>query len=209
MNAVEYYQDYIAHFGIKGQTKGLRRYQSYETAPTRSGMVGQEVGEAAKQRSRKERDADEYKEKLAASYKNTYTAIADSYAQKGQKIANKAMKNLESHRSEESKKKIDEKLTKKATEAYYKSTYNRIMATNAASAIKNMSVEEALSEKRIDAAVNVLSGMAGFGFGLVGGVPLAIGIGSVHYAKQKKRMDKRIEDYTYGHGLDKDVHVKI
>lgn len=55
MDAVEYYQDYIAHFGTKGQTWGLRRHQSYGTAPTRSGMVGQEVGDAAKQRSRLEK----------------------------------------------------------------------------------------------------------------------------------------------------------
>lgn len=34
MDAVEYYQDYIAHFGIPGQKKGIRNFQSYETAPT-------------------------------------------------------------------------------------------------------------------------------------------------------------------------------
>ena len=45
-------KNYLAHFGISGQKKGLRRFQSYQVAPTRSGMVGQEVGEAAKQRSR-------------------------------------------------------------------------------------------------------------------------------------------------------------
>lgn len=52
MNAdyLEIRQAYIAHFGIKGQKWGLRRFQSYETAPTQSGFVGQEVGEAAKQR---------------------------------------------------------------------------------------------------------------------------------------------------------------
>ena len=45
-------KSYLAHFGISGQKKGLRRFQSYQVAPTRSGMVGQEVGEAAKQSSR-------------------------------------------------------------------------------------------------------------------------------------------------------------
>lgn len=44
--------NYLAHFGTKGQKHGLRRHQSYETAPTRSGMVGQEVGEAARQSER-------------------------------------------------------------------------------------------------------------------------------------------------------------
>jgi len=46
------YTDYLAHFGTKGQKWGLRKQQSYQVAPTRSGMVGQEVGEAAKQTAR-------------------------------------------------------------------------------------------------------------------------------------------------------------
>lgn len=41
-------QHYLAHFGIKGQSWYTRHFQSYETAPTRSGKVGQEVGLAAK-----------------------------------------------------------------------------------------------------------------------------------------------------------------
>ena len=45
------YTAYLAHYGVKGQKKGLRRFQSYDVAPTRSGIVGQEVGEAAKQSS--------------------------------------------------------------------------------------------------------------------------------------------------------------
>lgn len=45
-------RNHLAHFGISGQKKGLRRFQSYQVAPTRSGMVGQEVGEAAAQRGR-------------------------------------------------------------------------------------------------------------------------------------------------------------
>lgn len=49
---------YLAHFGTKGQKHGLRRHQSYETAPTRSGMVGVEVGEAARQSDRLNRDND-------------------------------------------------------------------------------------------------------------------------------------------------------
>lgn len=35
-------QAYLAHFGTKGQRWGHRYHQSYETAPTRSGMVGVE-----------------------------------------------------------------------------------------------------------------------------------------------------------------------
>lgn len=37
----------ILHFGRKGQTWYVRNYQSYEVAPTRSGKVGEERGEAA------------------------------------------------------------------------------------------------------------------------------------------------------------------
>lgn len=43
---------YIIHWKTKGAKDGIRRYQSYAVAPTRSGMVGQEIGEAAKQRQR-------------------------------------------------------------------------------------------------------------------------------------------------------------
>lgn len=48
-------RNYLAHTGVKGQKHGVRNYQSYETAPTRSGMVGEERGEAAKQRERLEK----------------------------------------------------------------------------------------------------------------------------------------------------------
>lgn len=60
--------DYIAHFGIKGQKWGLRRFQSYLTAPTRSGMVGQEVGEAAKHDI--EADKEKYKNSPSQMYKH-------------------------------------------------------------------------------------------------------------------------------------------
>lgn len=43
---------YIIHWKTKGAKDGIRRFQSYAVAPTRSGMVGQEIGEAAKQRQR-------------------------------------------------------------------------------------------------------------------------------------------------------------
>lgn len=44
--------NYLAHYKHKGSKNGIRRYQSYMVAPTRSGMVGQELGDAAKQRER-------------------------------------------------------------------------------------------------------------------------------------------------------------
>ena len=52
MNDYNEIRAHLAHFGITGQKKGLRRFQFYAVAPTQSGMVGQEVGEAAKQRGR-------------------------------------------------------------------------------------------------------------------------------------------------------------
>lgn len=54
MNAdyLEIKSEFIQHYGTKGQKKGIRRFQSYEVAPTQSGMVGQEVGEAAAQSRR-------------------------------------------------------------------------------------------------------------------------------------------------------------
>lgn len=52
MNEYTEVKNYLAHFGIAGQKWRLRRFQSYQVAPTRSGQTGQEVGEAAKQRAR-------------------------------------------------------------------------------------------------------------------------------------------------------------
>lgn len=78
MDAVEYYQEYIAHFGIPGQKKGIRNFQSYETAPTRSGMVGEERGEAAKQSERltkeekQEAKADKWRQRQAEKINRFY-----------------------------------------------------------------------------------------------------------------------------------------
>lgn len=44
--------DYIAHFGVPGMKWFKRHFQSYKTAPTRSGKVGEEIGLAAKQAER-------------------------------------------------------------------------------------------------------------------------------------------------------------
>ena len=69
---------YISHFGIHGQKWGLRRFQSYQVAPTRSGMVGQETGEAAEQGQR-QMSKEEMKEKYSKSptamymHKDLYT----------------------------------------------------------------------------------------------------------------------------------------
>lgn len=43
---------HLAHYKTPGAKNGVRNYQSYQVAPTRSGMVGEERGEAAAQRAR-------------------------------------------------------------------------------------------------------------------------------------------------------------
>lgn len=87
----------LAHFGITGQKKGLRRFQSYQTAPTRSGMVGQEVGEAAEQAQRYgERDEKEAKRQ----------ANAEKRLAKRKKRWAKSYKRLERHADEFSNREL-------------------------------------------------------------------------------------------------------
>lgn len=69
------YTAYLAHFGTKGQKWGLRKQQSYQVAPTRSGMVGQEVGEAAKQANRLGSPRD----KAEQAINKKYNEIEDKY----------------------------------------------------------------------------------------------------------------------------------
>ena len=56
--------NYLAHYKHKGSKNGIRRHQSYMVAPTRSGMVGQEIGEAARQRERVESEKERKKAKM-------------------------------------------------------------------------------------------------------------------------------------------------
>lgn len=73
MNAdyLEIRQAYLAHYKTKGAKNGIRRFQSYEVAPNPSGFVGQEVGEAAKQRNRVSRkEMNSYDLKNSEKYKN-------------------------------------------------------------------------------------------------------------------------------------------
>lgn len=69
---LELHESYLAHFKTKGAKNGLRRYQSYVVAPTKSGMVGEEVGEAAKQRARL--DKKDYKQARREVYAATKNA---------------------------------------------------------------------------------------------------------------------------------------
>lgn len=63
---------YIEHFGVPGQKWFKRHFQSYKTAPTRSGKVGEEIGLAAKQAERLGEyvDTDEVFKKDITEFKN-------------------------------------------------------------------------------------------------------------------------------------------
>ena len=37
-------ESYLSHHGVKGQRWGVRRYQSYDTKPRRSGKIGKMIG---------------------------------------------------------------------------------------------------------------------------------------------------------------------
>lgn len=153
MDAVEYYQNYIAHFGTKGQTWGLRRYQSYDTAPTRSGMVGQEVGEAAKQRSKKEERAEAKAERYRTKQ---YKQINEHYDRENaslQKIIDKAT---------ERSKKYGEKAAHYAGPAHYNekkgTKFIKKSATEAVWADRNKAVQKAneiLRKKELDYVKNM------------------------------------------------------
>ena len=112
-------EGYLIHFGTTGQKKGLRRYQSYAVAPTRSGMVGDEVGEAAKQRVRVESDRSEHKEIIRdgkriykspdelrnASQLNNYTQH-DRYqnSQQQQRMSDKDVRKMLKQKAKDDKK---------------------------------------------------------------------------------------------------------
>lgn len=75
-------RNYLAHFGTKGQKWGLRKQQSYQVAPTRSGMVGQEVGEAAKQANRLGSPRDKAEQAINKKYneiENKYISFRSKY----------------------------------------------------------------------------------------------------------------------------------
>lgn len=160
MDAVEYYQDYIAHFGTKGQSWGLRRYQSYETAPTRSGMVGQEVGEAAKQSERLTKE--EKQEAKAEKWRQKEIKKVDKIYEQDEKYAeaNASLAGVEWLRNP-----TQANLTK-AQNAAKIHQYASIMRQDAVQSVKNMSIKDIKKEK-MNRAKDVLTSI-GFGGLMVG-----------------------------------------
>lgn len=71
-DALDRISEHLEHHGVKGQSWFTRHFQSYKTAPTRSGKVGVEVGLAAKQAERNGEgvDTDEVFKKEIAEYKD-------------------------------------------------------------------------------------------------------------------------------------------
>lgn len=95
---LEIRQAYLAHYKTKGAKNGIRRFQSYEVAPNPSGFVGQEVGEAAKQRSRVSRkemnsydlkNSEKYKNATASERRNMSTVHTNRSYLLGKKAANR------------------------------------------------------------------------------------------------------------------------
>lgn len=189
MNAVEYYQDYIAHYGTKGQEWGKRHYQSYETAPTRSGMVGTELGEAAKQRSRKEERQDEITEK----WRNKLTSENDKYFNSQIKAQTNAANRLRAK-------------AEKTTNARKIENYERQAGSHEASirnlekihkyaneATMKMSYKDVKKEK-LNRAGDVLAEMggvaAGFAMGAMG-APIAIYTFGMGRQRRRNRMINR------------------
>lgn len=72
---------HLAHYKTPGAKNGIRNYQSYQTAPTRSGMVGIERGEAAQQRARLARRKQNLNE---MSYKNPKQGYNELYTRRHQ-----------------------------------------------------------------------------------------------------------------------------
>lgn len=102
MNAdyLEIRQAYLAHYKTKGAKNGIRRFQSYEVAPNPSGFVGQEVGEAAKQRSRVSRkEMNSYDYRQSEKYKNASASerrrMTNTHANRSTLVGKKAANRID------------------------------------------------------------------------------------------------------------------
>lgn len=189
MDAALYYSNYLEHFGTKGQEWGKRHYQSYDTAPTRSGMVGTELGEAAKQRSRKEERQDEitekWRNKLTAENDKYFNSQIKAHTNQYNKLKTKADKSTNANRIEKLERKAGfeeasvynlEKIHKYANQATMKMSYKDI------------------KKEKLNRAVDVLAEMGGVaaGFGMAAmGAPVAIYTFGVGRARRRNRMFNR------------------
>jgi len=192
--------EYIAHFGIPGQKKGIRNFQSYETAPTRSGMVGEERGLAAKQAARlakQEAKDQKTREQWVKESDKYYSREENAHAKRADKFLKKATDtNNEKKAIKYSKQWYNETASKKNIEKIHKYANERIL---------NMTHDEIKKEKRqrgIDILADIGGVAAGFAMAAAG-APIAIYTFGAGRARQKNRRTKSALDYyKKKHGED-------
>lgn len=184
--------EYIAHFGVTGQKKGLRRFQSYETAPTRSGMVGEEVGEAAKQAARlakQEEKDNKYKDRLIKESDKYYSRAESWHEARSSKFRKKASKT-------ENEKRIA-KFTNKAEAAEKKLRNVEKLHKYANESIRNMTHEEIKKEK-VQRGIDTLSDIGGIMMGIgmrMIGAPVAVYMYGTGDLRKEIRRDNNAQKY--------------
>lgn len=195
-------KEYIAHFGIPGQKKGIRNFQSYDTAPTRSGMVGEERGLAAKQAARlaKQEEKDQKTREKWIKESDKYYSKEEAYrAKRADKFATKFAKSMNNQRRAEKylKKTFNETVSKKNIEKIHKYANEHILS---------MTHDEIKKEKRqrgIDLLLDVGGVAAGFAMRYAG-LPVAVYTFGAGRQRQKNRRTKGATEYykrKYGEDL--------
>lgn len=100
--------NYIAHYGIKGQKKGIRRYQTYESKPNESGFTGNDSAAGSLLNSLKS-EATKYISKQAPEVVKTVAKNATS------EVAKTVAKNATSENVNKLIKQIPDSYKKEAT----------------------------------------------------------------------------------------------
>lgn len=189
---------YLAHFGVTGQKKGIRRHQSYTTAPTRSGMVGQEIGEAAAQATRlskKEERLEKLRSKLQKESDKKYDREAkelDKWVQSKQKKLDKYIKN-HPNGPKNPNKQAQERQAKIDSTHLTASLRINIMRAASSRGIANMSYKD-LSREKLQRGVDVLAELGGVGVGIgmtLLGSPVSVYTFNAGRARRQNRIYKR------------------
>jgi hypothetical protein len=184
--------EYIAHFGIPGQKKGIRNFQSYETAPTRSGMVGEERGLAAKQAARlakQEEKDNKYKDRLIKESDKYYSRAETGYEARSSKFRKKASKT-------ENEKRIA-KFTNKAEAAEKKLRNVEKLHKYANESIRNMTHEEIKKEK-VQRGIDTLGDIGGIMMGVgmrMMGAPVSVYLFGTGDLRKQIRRDNNAQKY--------------
>ena len=193
-------KEYIAHFGIPGQKKGIRNFQSYDTAPTRSGMVGEERGLAAKQAARlakQERNDQAIRERWVKESDKYYSKEEAAHDKRADKFLKKATDTTNEKKAlKYAKKWYDETASKRNIEKIHKYANEHILS---------MTHDEIKKEKRqrgVDVLMDIGGVAAGFAM-TAAGAPVAVYTFGAGRARQKNRRTKNALDYyKKKHGED-------